>query len=162
MIELVRWSAGDHDLLERLLNDPAMMEHLNGPETPEEIAARQARYERDDGIYKIVVDKEPAGSVVWWEREWEGDSVYEIGWSVLPAFQGRGVASHATAAALELAARAVAHRFVHAFPKLENAASNAICRKVGFELLGPVDFEYPPGTPIRCNDWRFDLYTLSA
>jgi RimJ/RimL family protein N-acetyltransferase len=40
-----------------------------------------------------------------------------------------------------------------------NEASNAICRKLGFELLGEEDFEYPPGNPIRCNDWRLDLAT---
>ena len=34
---------------------------------------------------------------------------------------------------------------------------DAICRKLGFTLLGPVDFEYPPGHPMRCNDWRLEL-----
>jgi hypothetical protein len=29
--------------------------------------------------------------------------------------------------------------------------------KVGFELLGEYDFEYPPGHLMRCNDWRLDL-----
>jgi RimJ/RimL family protein N-acetyltransferase len=37
-----------------------------------------------------------------------------------------------------------------------NAPSNAICRKLGFTLLGPHDFEYR-GTVLRCNDWRLDL-----
>ena len=46
---------------------------------------------------------------------------------------------------------------MHAYPKVGNEASNAICRKAGFELLGECDFEYPKGHPIRCNDWRFDL-----
>ena len=49
------------------------------------------------------------------------------------------------------------HRFVHAFPSVDNAPSNAICRKAGFTLLGERDFEYPPGHPLRSNDWRFDL-----
>ena len=49
------------------------------------------------------------------------------------------------------------HRYVHAFPSVENAASNAICRKVGFTFLGAADFEYPKGHFMRCNDWRFDL-----
>ncbi len=46
---------------------------------------------------------------------------------------------------------------LHAFPSVENAPSNAICPKLGFELLGEHDFEYPPGHPMRCNDWRLDL-----
>jgi RimJ/RimL family protein N-acetyltransferase len=49
---------------------------------------------------------------------------------------------------------------VYAFPSVDNAPSNAICRKVGFELLGEKDFEYPPGNPLRCNEWRFDLYDV--
>ena len=48
-------------------------------------------------------------------------------------------------------------RFLHAFPSVANAASNAVCRKVGFVELGECDFEYPAGHPIRCNDWRLDL-----
>jgi hypothetical protein len=38
-----------------------------------------------------------------------------------------------------------------------HGASNGVCRKAGFTLLGEVDFEYPKGTPIRSNDWRLDL-----
>jgi hypothetical protein len=40
---------------------------------------------------------------------------------------------------------------------VENAPSNAICRKLGFELLEACDFEFPPGHHMRCNDWRLDL-----
>ena len=48
-------------------------------------------------------------------------------------------------------------RFVHAFPSVDNAPSNAVCRKTGFVLLGDYEFEYPPGSFMRCNDWRLDL-----
>ncbi|MGZ8634011.1 MAG: hypothetical protein ACXWZZ_09185 [Solirubrobacteraceae bacterium] len=33
----------------------------------------------------------------------------------------------------------------------------AICRALGFTLLGTGDVEYPPGNPMRCNDWRLAL-----
>ena len=49
------------------------------------------------------------------------------------------------------------HRVMHAFPHTENAASNAICRKLGFELLEACEFEYPEGHWMTCNDWRLDL-----
>ncbi|WP_406087002.1 hypothetical protein [Kitasatospora purpeofusca] len=49
------------------------------------------------------------------------------------------------------------HRHLHAFPRVDHPASNAVCRAAGFELLGPQDFEYSPGHPIRSNDWRLDL-----
>ena len=53
-------------------------------------------------------------------------------WMVLPEFQGRGIAMAATARAIELAKRDDKHRFMHAFPNIDNAPSNAICQKLGF------------------------------
>jgi len=162
-VTLVPWGPGDRPLLEKLLGDPTMMEHLGGPETGEQIAARQRRYEQmspDTGrVFKVVDDDsgEAAGSVLYWEREWREEQVWEIGWSVLPAFQGRGIAGAATAKAIDAARADGAHRFVHAFPSVANGPSNALCRKLGFALVEERDFEYPKGHFMRCNDWRLDL-----
>ena len=76
---------------------------------------------------------------------------------VVPEFQGRGIAVAATAQAIELARADDKHRFMHAFPNVENAPSNAICRKLGFELLEACEFEFPKGHVMMCNDWRLDL-----
>ena len=51
---------------------------------------------------------------------------------------------------------------MHAYPSVDNAPSNAICRRLGFRLAGAVDVEYPPGTTMRCNDWRLDLAAAAA
>ena len=90
---------------------------------------------------------------------WRDGTVYEVGWSVVPAFQGRGLASGATALVLEEARAAGEHRYVHAFPSTGNPPSNGICRKLGFDLLEVCRFEYPPasGNWMLCNDWRLDL-----
>jgi RimJ/RimL family protein N-acetyltransferase len=156
------WGKGDRPLLERLVGDPAMMVYLGGAESAEKIAERQARYEQPDSKQFKIID-EPSGEAVgwvgYWEREWRGMQVYEIGWSVIPGFQGRGLASSATAQAIELARAERSHRFMHAYPNVDNAPSNAICRKLGFTLLGAYDFEFPPGNPIRCNDWQLELAT---
>jgi RimJ/RimL family protein N-acetyltransferase len=159
-VHLEYWGPDDLPLVEQLMGDPAMTEFLGGPESPEKLADRQRRYAQpDSGMYKIVDEEtgEAVGSVGFWEREWQGETVYETGWSVIPAFQGRGIAVEATRQALGLVKQTGKHRFVHAYPKVENDASNAICRKLGFEFLGQHDFEYPPGNPIRCNDWRYDV-----
>jgi RimJ/RimL family protein N-acetyltransferase len=162
-IALEPWAETDLELL-RLLNAPEMTEHLGGPETAEKILARHKRYVDIGGtgtgrMFRVVLlpDGASVGSVGYWEKEWQGETVYEIGWAVLPAFQGKGIASVATAAALAQARAERKHRYVHAYPSVDHPASNAVCRKVGFELLGVCDFEYPAGNPIRCNDWRFDL-----
>lgn len=96
-IDFRPWSAGDLPLLQRLMGDPAMTEHLGGPQTPEKISERHERYRRTSDsargrMFAIVVGPErvAAGSVGYWEREWRGQYVWETGWSVLPEFQGQG------------------------------------------------------------------------
>jgi RimJ/RimL family protein N-acetyltransferase len=157
-VRIEPWGEDDLPLLEQLLGDPAMMEHLGGPESPQKIRERQARYApADSGMYRIVADGQKVGSVGYWPRDWNGEAVYETGWSVLPAFQGRGIARAATAQAIALARAAADRRFLHAFPSVDNPPSNAICRALGFTLLGTSDIEYPPGHPLTINDWRLDL-----
>jgi RimJ/RimL family protein N-acetyltransferase len=75
----------------------------------------------------------------------------------LPEFQGRGVASAAVRAVIAAARTDGRHQWLHAFPSVANAGSNAVCRKAGFALVGETDFEYPPGRIMRSNDWRYDL-----
>jgi RimJ/RimL family protein N-acetyltransferase len=160
-VRLEPWGAGDLPLLERLTGDPAMMEHLGGPESPEKIAERQARYEATgSGMFKIVdvAGGEAVGSVGYWPRTWRDEEVNEIGWSVLPAFQGRGIGRMATAQAIDLARAEATRRFLHAFPSVDNPPSNAICRALGFTLVEACEFEFPPGRLMQCNDWRLDLF----
>jgi RimJ/RimL family protein N-acetyltransferase len=159
------WSNDDLPLLERLLGDPAMTEHIGGPETPEKIRKRHERYCQSsisgtDPMFVIVFgpDKIATGSNGYWEREWQGQYVWETGWSVLPEFQGHGIATIATALIVERVRTEGKHQFIHAFPSIDNAPSNAICRKAGFSFQGQVTFEYPPGNSLRCNDWRLDLF----
>jgi RimJ/RimL family protein N-acetyltransferase len=161
-VTLEPWGSGDLPLLERLMGDPAMTEHLGGPEDAGKLRARQRRYEQLEGgnrMFKIVdaATGAGAGSVGFWSKEWREEQIYEIGWMVVPEFQGRGVAVAATAQAIELARRPGAQRFMHAFPNVDNAPSNAICRKLEFALLGPCEFEFPKGHFMTCNDWRLEL-----
>ena len=157
------WGSGDLPLLERLMGDPRMTEHLGGPESPDKLRERQGRYERlecGDRMFKIVevASGGSVGSVGFWTKEWRDEQVYEVGWMVVPEFQGRGVAVAATAQAIERAKRDGLHRLMHAFPNVDNAPSNAICRRLSFELLGACEFEFPKGHFMTCNDWRLDLH----
>jgi RimJ/RimL family protein N-acetyltransferase len=162
-VTLEPWGGADLPLLERLMGDPQMTEHLGGAESPDRLRERQGRYERLEGgdrMFKIVEIASGAGvgSVGFWTKEWGDGQVYEVGWMVVPEFQGRGIAVAATAQAIELAKHDDRHRFMHAFPNVDNAPSNAICRKLGFELLEAREFEYPKGHFMTCNDWRLDLH----
>ena len=161
MIELRRWSEGDFPLLERN-NTPAQTEHIGGSETPEELERRHQRYlaSAEPGrtrMFAVLSNGQAAGSIGYWERLWRNETVYETGWAIFPEFQGRGIARGAAAALIEILRRERLHRFLHAFPAPENLPSNAICRGLGFRLIGECDFEYPPGHVMRSNDWCFDL-----
>ena len=160
-MRLEPWGRDDLPLLEQLLGDPEMMTHLGGPESAPKIADRQARYAEPGSRMSKIVDSasgEPAGWVGYWPRNWREAEVFEMGWSVLPRFQGRGIAGSAGAQAIALAREERTRRFVHAFPSVDHAASNAICRKLGFTLVEECDFDYPPGNPMRSNDWRLELF----
>ena len=147
----------------RLLGDPATMAHLGGIETPLQIERRHERYlgmiDEASGRMLVVetVDGVAAGTAGYWDRSWRGETVWETGWMLLPEHRGRGLAAAAVAELVDRLRRLAARRFVHAFPAVGNAASNAICAKTGFGLLEALDFEYPKGHWLRCNDWRLDL-----
>lgn len=155
------WAEGDAALLHRLLGEEDMTQHIGGPETFEQIEARHRRYlsEPPGRLFAIALDgdADPIGWVGYWEAEWQGETVWETGWHVLPEFQGMGVATSATVAVLERVAAEGIHRTVHAFPSVSNHASNAVCRKAGFVCRGEVDVEYPKGRPMRSNDWCASL-----
>ena len=149
-----------------------MTEHLGGPETPENLELRHKRYiaaaksgtfsDSENAvahIFKAILEPEgvDVGGVNFWDREWNGVPVYEMGWGVLPEYQGQGIASAAVAQAVELARATKRRSHIHAFPTVDNGPSNAICRKAGFELRGEVQFEYPKDHWMQCNDWAFRL-----
>jgi RimJ/RimL family protein N-acetyltransferase len=80
-----------------------------------------------------------------------------MGWFVLPEHQGKGVATEAARLMISQARSDPEVRYIHAFPAVSNAASNAIARKIGMQNLGPFDNEGFAGI-LRCNDWRIELW----
>ena len=150
------WVDGDLGLLRRLLGESETMRYLGGPESPEAIEARHQRYLTADpetnGLFAVTAGDADAGPVGWvgfWESERRGETVWECGWHVAPEAQGRGVATAATALLLDEARRRGRHREVHAFPSVDNVASNALCRTLGFHRLGELEVEYPQGHLMR-------------
>ena len=162
-VALRPWAPGDEWLLQRLLGEPDMMGHLGGPESPDAISARHERYLAADparnGLFAVASGSgaKAVGWVGFWESEWRGETVWECGWSVLPEAQGGGVATAAAALMIEVVRRRGTHRHLHAFPSVDNAPSNALCRTLGFDLLGEVEVDYPKGHLMRSNDWRLDV-----
>jgi RimJ/RimL family protein N-acetyltransferase len=166
MIELVPWSEADLWVVERFLSDPEMMRHLGGPQSREQILDAHARYletgrSGSGGMFTVVSTPDSAvvGNIGYWDKSWRDEPVFETGWMIFPEYQGRGLATEALAALIERVRIEHARRFLHAFPDVGNGPSNALCRKAGFTNLGECAFEYPPGHPLRCNDWQLDLWS---
>lgn len=157
-ISLEPWGAADRPLLDALMGDPEMTVYLGGPESPEKLDERQGRYVNNPRAMRIVVDGQGVGWVGYWDHQQEdGELAWETGWSVRREFWGRGIATAAMKLLLDRIRRDGIRRYVHATVTTDNAASNALCRKLGFELVGPIDYEFPRGNPVHGYDWRLDL-----
>jgi len=152
----------------RMRCDPAMMAELGGPVPRAGIEAKvetDVRRTRADEwwVAMIVPDAAApevvAGSVALWSHE-DGEDVglSEMGWMVLPEFQGQRYAKRAVRAVLERARDDGRWGVVHAFPGVSNAASNAVCRSVGFTLVGERNVSFA-GRELRTNHWRIDPST---
>lgn len=155
---------GDVSAYVRMRCDPAMMAELGGPLPREGIEEKVARDVRAvaEGTYwiKVIVPDEAApevaGNVVLWSRdEDDGEPFSEIGWMVLPEFQGRGLGKRAVRMLLELAGEDGRWGLVHAFPATTNAPSNGICRSLGFRFAGERDVTFA-GRVLRSNHWVID------
>ncbi|WP_438354547.1 GNAT family N-acetyltransferase [Microbacterium sp. CJ88] len=162
-VTIAPWGVGDLPLLEAA-NTPEMTRYLGGPESREKLLVRHARYLRlnetgEARMFRIEVDGEAAGGIGFWQIDHDGEPAWETGWNVLPDFQGRGVALRALRLCIaDVTTRAGGGRNVlYAFPKPENAASDALCARAGFAFRGQAPFEYPKGVPITVNVWRLAL-----
>lgn len=166
-VRLEPWSEPALALL-RDINTPRMRRHVGGPEPEDDLLARHRRYlalpaTGKGCMYAVLLGAERVGSIAYHQRDWRGEQIYEAGWNVLPPYQGRGVAAAAGAALIDIvreaARRPSAPDSLHAFPSVGNEASNALCRRLGFDLVGACDFEYPPGSGIvmRSNHWRLGV-----
>ncbi len=162
-VTLAPWGPDDLPLLERG-NTPEMTQHLGGPETPAQLEERQERYLRlaQAGLaamFRIEVDGTPAGGIGYWQVDHEGTPAWETGWNVFPEWQGRGIAGAALRQVVrDVAARGDRHLLV-AYPGVDNTASNALCRRAGFEHRGS-DTQPWRGGELTFNIWVLDMSPL--
>lgn len=163
VVQLRPWGPGDLVVLERS-NAPDMMDYLGGPETAEKLADRHTRYLRywqtgEACMFRINTDESPGGVGVigFWQTTWKDREVYEAGWSVETRHQGKGIAARALDSLLEFAGGCASapggRSLLVAFPRTDNARSNALCERAGLRWECEDDFEYPKGHPIWVNAW---------
>jgi RimJ/RimL family protein N-acetyltransferase len=155
---------GDVEAYVRMRCDPVMMAELGGPHPrdgiPDKVRRDVEDAEAGTSWIKMIVMDEPepdsvAGTVSLWSHE-DGDTmISEIGWMVLPEYQGHGLAKAAVRALLRDAAADGRWGPVYAFPAVTNGPSNGICRSLGFRLEGERDILFA-GATFRVNAWVID------
>jgi RimJ/RimL family protein N-acetyltransferase len=154
--------AEDLDAYIRMRCDPRMMVDLGGPRKPADIkrkVLRDAAQAAADAewILMICPDDDPAevaGTVTLWAHIEAGEQQTQIGWMVLPEFQGVGLAKRAVSEVLARAASDGRWGPIHAFPSVTNTASNRLCEALGFSSLGEHDFSFA-GRTFRVEYWVF-------
>ncbi|MQS13471.1 GNAT family N-acetyltransferase [Streptomyces kaniharaensis] len=168
----------DAEAYVRMRCDPVMMAELGGPLPKERVVERlrnEVREAAEDRswIRMIVVPdgagpgEAVAGGIALWSHESHesresresrgsnedgGAAISEIGWMVLPEYQGRGLAKAAVRQLLDQAARDGRWGSVHAFPAVTNGPSNGICRALGFRLLGEREVDFADRV-LHCHHW---------
>ena len=147
-LRLDAWGPGDEGLLEQLTGRS-------------DVSDIQRRYEQLNGsgegwMYKIVelATGSAVGCVGYWERTWHGDKIYETTLSVLPGSRGRGIETEASSRVVEVAKSEFGPRFLHAFTPVDDAWSNDLYRRLGFESAG----SFEDDAAILYTDWRLDLF----
>ena len=148
----------DLDAYIQMRCDPVMMTELGGPQSRERIPGQLQRdleaVSEGRAWIKMIVPNASvhvAGTVTLYIH----DGISEIGWMVLPEFQGRGLAGEAVRVVLGLARTDGRWGLIHAFPSRTNAASNAICRSAGFSLFGEAETAFAERM-FQTNHWVFD------
>lgn len=163
-LELHEYVDSDLPLSRQLETDERVMHHLGGAFTRAAVRQNHRRRLRSVAVraaWYFTIHPEDVecavGTIGVWPSSCNGADLNEIGWMVLPAFQGRGYATAATRLVLERAKFEQRWRIVHAFPAVNNIASNAICCRLGFTLLGTVRLSYRNQTHLA-NDYGVELF----
>lgn len=164
-VGLAPYTERDLELTLALETDPEVMKNLGGASTREQLLlmhARRLQSEQRGGMWMAITltgddgESRRVGQIGVFRSKTAGEEADEVGWSVLPAYQRKGVASRALALLIELLRGRGEPEVVFAFPGVGNAPSNALCEKLGFELLDQVSVSHR-GNLLRCNSWRLRL-----
>ncbi|MBS1908181.1 MAG: GNAT family N-acetyltransferase [Actinobacteria bacterium] len=136
-----------------------MTAHQLAAESTDELEKRHLRYLREElpGRMLVILDgSTPAGAIGYWEIHEAGEKAWETGWSVLPEHHGGGFARLALQELLTVVRVDGRHAEIHAYPSVDDAPSNALCRGAGFTLRETRPFAFRGGE-LLSNAWVLPL-----
>jgi RimJ/RimL family protein N-acetyltransferase len=155
------WRAADRDDYAEMCRSPAVMRHLGGPNTPEEVdaaLARNARCQAEHGHCFWALERREDGAFLGFcglrivddpARPVHGD--VEIGWRLREDAWGQGFAKEAARASVDWAWAHLAAPRVIAFTVPANSASWGLMERLGMTRRADLDFDHPafaPGHPL--------------
>ncbi|WP_061965248.1 GNAT family N-acetyltransferase [Demequina aurantiaca] len=162
-VELLPYAPEDLDLLRRA-NTPELMDQMGGVEDEAAVHRRHERYlllpiGHLGQQFRVIIPGHPegVGMVGYWVRTDIPERTLECGWSIEAQYRGRGIATIATTTMIQFLREGGETCLLHAYPRIDNAASNAVCRKAGFSLVGAVKDPSVGAGEIELNDYAMEL-----
>ncbi|MDV3753037.1 GNAT family N-acetyltransferase [Elizabethkingia anophelis] len=129
-------------------SNPEVMKYVGGvvstkiEQSQQMIEFIQKQY-KENGVGRLAVIEKSTNTLIGWSglkyltSEINGmKNVYELGYRFLPEYWGKGYATETARAALNYAFNEIKTDVVYAMAVTENAGSNRVLQKLGFEELG--------------------------
>ncbi|KFC33006.1 GNAT family N-acetyltransferase [Elizabethkingia anophelis] len=129
-------------------SNPEVMKYVGGvvsteiEQSQQMIEFIQNQY-KENGVGRLAVIEKSSNILIGWSglkyltKEINGmKNVYELGYRFLPEYWGKGYATETAIAALNYAFNEIKTDVVYAMAVTENAGSNRVLQKLGFEELG--------------------------
>ena len=124
------WTEPEMPRLPPLVGDPRMVRYVRPAKAPDEVAERQAHFHEHNPRQFRIVDADSGKAIGWmayWNRTWNDELGFEIGWAIDPMFEGVDLRQPV------LAAIAAAHgegrsRFLLASPGIKNRVTPSFSR----------------------------------
>jgi RimJ/RimL family protein N-acetyltransferase len=143
-LRLRRFRPEDAAVLDRWETDAEFMRHLGDPTPGDVQIERWERHWQERGFGLLAVQWRETGELVGrsgpqYHRAWAADP--EVGWSIDPAWWGRGIATEAGAASIVWAFGELGFARVVSITTETNHASRRVMEKLGFRLLTTFDWE---------------------
>ena len=150
-LRLRDWTAEDQQPFYRIMNTPAVMEHLGGVQTPEEWTAAFTRisgFTRDFGHTFWIVEDRENGEILGFcglkrvNSPGAGDltGTPEIGWRLRESAWGKGIAKESAIASLDLAFGKFGYDRVIAMTIPPNRDSSGLMERLGMRRRQDLDF----------------------
>ena len=162
-MKLLPVTLDDLPLYEAMFGNEEYMKELGGIQPAEKIPGilqRQVNCVQSDKgwVFKIIPEPQDwkegdenisqteiaVGTVCVWTGydDKRAVEISEMGYGVLPHYQGKGFASKAIRQVIDLARENGRWGVIHAYTNINNKSSIRLCEKVGFELMEECDMEY--------------------